>query len=134
MALNIKKSTAQRIYEYALKHVRKQGVPGVNAGGTCVYRTDAGPQCAVGAMLTDDQLFWLGGANAGSVQCHRTDFITIAGSERKLDLLVALQDAHDCATDTEGSVNFLADFEAAMQIVATEFELRYTPPGVSMRT
>ena len=54
MALNIKKSSLQRIYEYTLKFIRKQGVPAIDSRG-CVYEACDGTKCAVGAMLTDEQ-------------------------------------------------------------------------------
>ena len=134
MALNLKKSSLQRIYEYALKHIRKQGKPAViSPGGTCVYRAEDGCVCAVGAMLTDEQIATQGIRNDQAVSTAREKFSPLIGADRtgkKMDLLVALQRAHD-ASSRAG--DFLSVFEAKMQKVADEFGLKYGPPGTPLR-
>lgn len=133
MALNLKKSSLQRIYEYALKHVRKQGKPAMNGNG-CVYRACDGSQCAVGALLTDEQIATAGIGNGNSVAGHPEKFKALIGADRtgeKLRLLKALQGAHDNANHGE---DFLRDFEWAMQDTAKKFGLRYAEPGVTLRT
>jgi hypothetical protein len=130
MSINLKKSSLQRIYEFGLRHIRKQGALAAQ-GGMCVYRTGDGRKCVVGGMLTDEQLAAHGIGNSDSVQVHRAKFAPLVGkNKRKLDLLEAMQGAHDsAAADDE-----LPAFERHMQKVALAFGLTYAPPGTTLRT
>jgi hypothetical protein len=130
MSINLKKSSLQRIYEFGLRHIRKQGCLALQ-NSTCVYRTNDGCKCIVGGMLTDEQLALHGIGNAESVSQHREKFAPIVGRNvRKLDLLVAMQQAQDRADSDDG----LASFEARIRDVAEAFNLKYAPPGVTLRT
>ena len=138
MSLNIKKASLQRIFEFALKHVRKQGKPGMDttpAGNiVCAYQTEDDLKCVVGAMLTPEQLAEAVRLKIGVVGEHREFFDPIVGADRtgkKMRLMKALQMAHDnAATDTRHErAMFLTSFEGYMQDVAAEFGLHYEPPG-----
>lgn len=147
MPLNIKKSSLQRIFEFALKHVRKQGRPAMTGSG-CGYRDhqDDGTvlMCAVGAMLTDEQIATFGIENdAGVNEESAGAFRAYIGNERKVNLLRSVQRAHDNAAWSgeiaapSGVVSygpFLTGFEVRMKSVALEFGLKYAPPGVTLRT
>lgn len=160
MALNIKKSSLQRIYEYALKGIRKQGRFGFHAGSnSCVYQTADGACCAVGLMLTPEQRSLAMSTGVGSVNGIEKSisfFEPIVGGledryaaarwypgsdfdrplpkkDHKWALLQALQKAHDAAAIKDGA-DKLDAFELNMQKVAAQFDLRYTEPGVAMRT
>lgn len=134
--INLRKASKQRIYEFALRHVRKQGQPGYE-NGSCLYRTDCGLMCAVGAMLTDAQVANIPGPLEGVTHADNAEFFSVlAGTPEKLKLLKSLQYAHDkAAADAPafGGFGFMERFEINMENVATRMGLKYKPPGTSLR-
>lgn len=132
--INLRKASKQRIYEFALRHVRKQGQPGYE-NGSCLYRTDCGLMCAVGAMLTDAQVAKIPRPGASVSYEDNADFFRdLTGSPGKLDLLEGLQITHDVAANTSCASDFMQCFESDMESLATRIGLNYKPPGTSLRT
>lgn len=133
--INLRKASKQRIYEFALRHVRKQGKPGYE-NGSCLYRTDCGLMCAVGAMLTDAQVAKIPQPLCGvSYEDNARFFLSMTGTSAKLALLERLQIAHDTAANDpyDGASGFMRRFESNMEDVATKMGLKYKPPGESLR-
>lgn len=48
------KLNRQEVFETAVKHLYKQGRPAYEHGD-CLYRTESGLMCAVGALISDDK-------------------------------------------------------------------------------
>jgi hypothetical protein len=142
VAINLKKSSLQRIFEYGVKAIRKQAAPGAaRAGFGCDYLTDDGKKCIAGHMLTDEQLSSIKARGLGSIGYNdeaKAFFKELIGADRsgkKLELLQRLQEQHDGANGNATSdEDFLDKFEDSMARVAEPFGLKYTPPGVVMRT
>lgn len=142
MSLNIRKSSLQRIYEFALRHRRKQQRPGTIAENStaCAYRGPNGLKCAVGAMLTDEQMQEYGIDNKASVTDGAEEaFKKLIGADRtgkKFKLLSEIQMAHDRATvdyRAGGSTAFMAQIERKFEQVAQQFGLTYKAPGTTLR-
>lgn len=143
MAINLKKSSLQRIYEFGLKAMRKQGVPGAKPGGACDYLIDgSGHRCVAGHMLTDEQVKEAKEKDLGSIKGSPRAiefFSALVGADRtgkKLNLMAAMQSAHDKAAWVFSNRGrpFLDEFEDNMQQVASDFALRYGAPGTTLRT
>lgn len=138
MSLNVKKSSIQRIFEYGLKAIRKQGSPAME-GYACKYLDSIGRKCVVGQMLTEEQQAAVMAAGIGSIDGtdeSRKFFVSafdIKVGRKKWDLLMDMQSAHDSAA-RENFQNFLEAFEAGMQHVGRKHGLRYRPPVETLRT
>ena len=134
MPLNIKKSSLQRIFEYGLKAIRKQGKAAVH-GNSCVYEAADGTCCIVGHMLAGETRAAAMAQDIGSLRSAngKAFFEPIVGKseKKKYEMLKAMQYAHDSASS---GPDFLIRFEVSMQRVAEEFGLKYAPPGVTLRT
>lgn len=128
--INLRKASLQRIFEFALRHIREQGRGALNTSGACVYRAQDGAKCAVGAMLSDEDMALFGISEGITVVNYRARFKAIVPARRKLDLLQSLQEAHDSYAS---STNFLPLFETRMKDVAAAYGLKYKPPGTTLR-
>jgi hypothetical protein len=141
LTINLKKASLQRIFEFGLRHIRKQGRPSFAADTrTCMMRGPEGTACVVGSMIDDkmahqcDHGRYLSGP---STDTH--EWVEVLGKGRKAEtkaqLLREMQGAHDDAAcdytdDLEG---FRAYFETRMREVAENFTLTYKPVGVTLR-
>lgn len=132
--------TPQQIFDKALTGIRAQGGPSVRApgsgdgspGGRCRYRGDKGRMCAVGLLISDDAyspgLEEAGGADTTPV----IDALRLSGIKDfilPVGFLLSLQRAHD--ESSRGGLDgeaFFALFEPAMQLVASNFGLKYEDP------
>jgi hypothetical protein len=135
MAINLKKSSLQRIYEFGLRHIRKQGAAAYD-GGSCCMRTPGGLSCVVGSMIDDDLAARCdeGDVPSGPV-LERDEWRALIGNGRqasvKAELLRSMQRAHDLHADY---ADFLDRFEKQMMACARDFNLKYAPPGATLRT
>jgi hypothetical protein len=140
--INLKKATLQRIFEFGLRHIRKQGGPSLKvvrdsdgsvASNACMYRGPEGVKCVVGAMLTDAQLAEIGLVEGNSLaegtEGH-AKMLKFIGSEKKLGLLRRMQAAHDMHAS---SPIFMGLFEDGMRECAAYYKLTYKPVGTILR-
>lgn len=128
--INLKKASLQRVFEFGLKAIRKQGRPAMS-GNTCVYRSHNGDKCIVGHMISDEQIAEHGIVNTRPVSMQEDAFKKLVGKNvKKLGLLKAMQAAHD---DPLHDAKFLYFFEESMKRVAENFELTYKAPGTTLR-
>lgn len=131
MSINFKKASLQRTFEYALKALRKQGRrAGYYEGGSgpCRYLSASGARCAVGLMLTEEQLQNVP-VNGGSVVGHNKAYFASIFGENKLKFLNDLQQVHDHSS----ARNFIEDLERMAQSFAEKYGLIYKAPGTTLR-
>jgi len=125
----------QDIVDRVVHGIIKQGGPGYDdAHGECVWLTQDGYRCAIGMVMTDDELFHLGK--------HRLNVYPVFGDvdelidDRKLDFesgefLRAIQSAHDNAIRLDQSVpligpsDFMPTFLKNMREVCQEYGLSF---------
>lgn len=130
--------TPQEIFDMALKGIREQGAPGVDAGGACVYMSPDGKACGVGYIMTAQERIWAMTEDDSGGQGEAIGDLIRAVEEMKeptlrpffvdnLALLVEIQHAHDGAflQARDRGKDFMHAFEAEMRAVAPRFELEY---------
>jgi hypothetical protein len=132
--INLKKASLQRIFEFGLRHGRKQGKRCVTEAGACAMRGLNGTACIVGSMIDDELASLCDNACIGAGPSTDTpEWAELIGKGRKAEqkayLLREMQHAHDSASDSF----FLGDFERSMLKVASDFGLTYKEPGVTLR-
>lgn len=116
-------SRLQEAFDKAVKGIIDQGCRAVSEEGSCVYRGNNGTACAVGQLITDEQLEKYQVDNFGPAGDLPRELVReIAGcSERALGLLSSLQRAHDRGVD--GVVGFVKGFKQRAIQVAEQFGL-----------
>lgn len=114
-------ATAQEIFDQSVKGVLAQGVPAVQ-GGCCQYRTDDGLACAVGMLLSDEDIEYLNGAS-DSKFIGSWGWLVRYGAvpPENEKLIAALQRAHDIAAIAPDL--FRSDFLYMARKVAKRFNL-----------
>jgi len=121
--------TNQEIFDKALFGIRKQGYRKSVSGEACLYRSTQEDgstlACAVGHCIPDDVAhLWDSDGSASSVGSiyHRyEEQFSEFFSQESLPLLCGLQTTHDTMTSPEV-------FEDGMKMIATQYNLVYTPP------
>ena len=128
--------TNQEVFDYVLEKLYEQGRPSVNPRSPkeCLYRGDAGARCAAGWLLPDD--LWKQRYNAYGFAALPAEIMDDPRMcHLDVDLVVAMQDAHDdaavaCAKDARQG-DWLRDWLRKMQGVARNFNLQYRDPTPS---
>lgn len=135
--------TKQETFDAVLFGIRAQGKPswgyvsGVT-GGLCLYRGPNGLKCAAGLLLPDE-------AYKPSFENERVNGVDGPGAALRLagyfdaTLLNRLQNCHDMAASAQSrerfsDAEFIRRFNKAMQLVAEEYSLKYTPPDTDTAT
>lgn len=123
----------QEIFDFAVNHLRTQGVPSVTPGdmGQCRYRGPNGTKCAFGAFISDAEYSPdMEGKTVFTLsRLQKWDY-----SDDRLSLMWSLQQAHDDTQTTldadgepiEGS--YLVRLEESLIYVAKKHRLVYTAP------
>jgi hypothetical protein len=130
--------TLQQIFDQAVNGIRAQGGPATNDFGKCQYRAPNGNKCAVGQLIPDsayDPKWDTGGgvrlvdlADSNSFcQAMRVAAGVDLDDAKVLDMMSALQQAHDDAAFYGGGEDFFLGFEPRVSDVASRFGLVYTP-------
>jgi hypothetical protein len=132
--INLKKATLQRIYEFALRHMRKQGKPSMSPETmTCLYRGPDGTKCVAGAMFSDEDMKKLNIEEGTSLdQSSTLEAVSKAYGERKANLLRRLQECHDIPAHDDKD-RYMANVETLFKAAANDFGLTYKPPGAILR-
>ena len=114
--------TRQEIFDKVVAHFAVQRAPAVDDEGACLYRTDDGRKCAVGALIPDD---------AYDPKCESTPidrlFRDLPGMmeaaglrSENADFLEDIQLIHD---HSRHDAKFLADLSVGMAKVAARYKL-----------
>ena len=113
--------TNQEAFDKMMEHLRSLKERSLNADGFCAYN---GSKCAVGALMTDEELKEYGGYEGG--------VLDLLGSMKKsnlhdinIALLFEMQDLHDRETSWYAQ-GFIAEKEAKR--IANRHGLTYTKP------
>ena len=115
------KKATQRVFDEALKHIRKQGRPSVNQNG-CAYRSSIGLGCAFApAIRTYHKV--MESQSARALLRHYALALHKWARRADPDICGQIQNAHD---DSCNSRDFMADFEAEMALIAKRYGLKYT--------
>lgn len=106
--------TEQEAFNQVVAHLRKQGRKsiGLERPFYCMYRSEEGMKCAVGALIPDE-LYFPEMENGGSVR-HNPDVSSLF-PHNLLPLLESLQRIHDRGT--------VGGWEASLREVAKAYEL-----------
>lgn len=124
--------TPQAAFDAALFGIRGQGYKRSETYGACKYRGDNGLKCGIGHILPDDLCVSDDGLSLDSVSDtgigailddYECDKVKAFFANCKRSLLCEMQHAHDRSLDV-GAWRF----EKAMQRIASDFDLTYTPP------
>lgn len=110
----------QEIFTECLTKMRAQGAPAME-GGSCFYRI-GGKGCAIGVLLSDEEVNALGdnnGATVGKLAKHKLLPERLVGDN---EFLSRLQLCHDGASSWS---NFIEEFERRMKRVAKDYGLEY---------
>jgi hypothetical protein len=125
----------QEIFDFAVNHLRTQGVPSVAPDGArqCLYRGPDGTKCAFGAFISDDE--YLPHMEGKTVfVLARNSYLPATASDEQLSLLYSLQLAHDetqAVLDVDGDLipgTYLERLEASLRDVAKKHNLVYAAP------
>lgn len=130
-SVDITETDRQKLFDVMLGHVRKQGQPSVRVrGGTskCLYRTDGGLKCAVGALIPYDRYseeFEDTGTydvlnRLGIYDADLIEFFTTAQS--------SLHDSPNYEAKYPASRSFLDLVEEGARSFAIRYDLVYTAP------
>jgi hypothetical protein len=129
--INLKKSSLQRVFEFVLKALRKQGKPSMTESmSSCVYRGPNGERCAAGIVMPDDMAEANNHAAIGAVPGAKEFF------GKKYDLVRDLQlNMHDLAAFAmrDKGADFLDQLEFHAAKVAKKHGLIYKAPGTTLR-
>lgn len=112
----------QEIFDFAVNHLRTQGVPSTGPDGQCLYRGPNGTKCAFGAFISDTEY---------EADMEGMTVFTLARQKQwgydasKLALLRDLQSAHD---DSANSCVWARRLETEFAYIANVFGLVYTAP------
>lgn len=114
-------ATNQETFDAVVTHLRRQGRKALR-GRKCAYRGDDGTKCAAGCLIPDD--LYSPKLEGWSV-CKSSTLDNpvpgiISGLGHDLDLVEALQGAHDTAGPDY--------WESRFAEIAAEHGLTYTPP------
>lgn len=119
--------TNQAVFDNALNQVRKQGYMRSwdCEEDCCAYRGEHGRKCAVGASIPDSLYSRdIENETASRILC-RIEFINLFAGVSPT-LLTALQRLHDGDSKKDEQIN-PDDYEAGMELLASEHGLVYTP-------
>ena len=119
----------QEIFDRAVCGVYSQGkksISGEKFGQVCAYRGNNGLKCAIGHIITDEQIEKYKVDNSSSIDSFSEELIEVICSDDDAEeFLIQLQDAHDAAST---SLDFKTDFLSRANFVATRFNLNpWTP-------
>lgn len=112
----------QEIFDECLNKMRAQGKPGMHATKTCAYLAKDGSKCAIGILLTQEQLEkvkdYVCSVTALPKEILQERFGDLDVKERRF--LADLQHAHDAAVTKAEYTDepWLACFEQNMQDLA----------------
>jgi hypothetical protein len=129
------KTGMQAAFDTATAAIIKQGKRSVSYGGTCQYRGPDGMKCAVGHLMTDEQIARHHISNSATAFSFKIPLMQelIPGLNDQDEIEVArsflaeLQDAHDLAYTVSSLLSsykgFVADFSERANKVAVKYDL-----------
>jgi hypothetical protein len=89
-------ATEQEVFDQVAKHLlaqkKRSGVKDADWVVTCMYRNDEGLKCAAGCLIADDEYY-------KDIEGSSWDVLVdedVVPTENCLELIVALQNIHDC--------------------------------------
>jgi len=131
----VNKTGMQAAFDIATAAIIKQGKRSVSLSGTCQYRGPDGMKCAVGHLMTDEQMERYHISNSAGASSFKSplmqELIPGLNSQDEIDVarnfLFELQDAHDLAYTISSLLSsykgFVADFSERANKVAVKFDL-----------
>lgn len=127
--------TEQEIYDKVCEHLDQQGERAVTLSKdgkvpvSCAYQTEQGTKCAVGALMTDEEL-----AQLQEGDLLKNDWVKIVeeglAPVTHIKLLRALQEAHDQSNrwkDRQAMVNNLKEIARRFNLTPTNKEFLKLP-------
>ena len=132
MTVTIHETETQKLFDAMLAHLRAQGKPAVarlDMIDKCLYRTDDGLKCALGALIPDE-LYQPGFELADTSEV--LDQLALKDQDHRNFLTAAQNRLHDepaGSARTDGEYSFLRHVERNARSFARQFSLTYTPPG-----
>lgn len=129
--------TNQEIFDTVYEGLKAQGCGSANSAG-CAYKGENGTKCAVGWLIPDE--VYTEDIESTGIRCQRdrasrspteieTLMCDLGYTSSQLDLLSALQTAHDCATEDEwayaGKSTFIQEFLKHAIRVASNFGIQF---------
>ena len=119
----------QETFDTVVAHLRRQGSKAQSRDPTsgvisCLYRAPDGKRCAAGCLIPDDryepalELSAVGGTAEANHYGSNEVTLLIEQLGHDIELVAALQSVHDNSD--------VADWEAALERLATDFGLRYS--------
>lgn len=137
LPITIHETNRQKLFDAMLDHLRLQGQPAITpheAGAKCMYRTDNGLKCAIGALIPDELY------RPGFEEASTSDVLDECGvtDEGLRDFLTNAQaNLHDIPVTNAryiGDCHFLSYVEQYARHLATRYNLIYTPPADNKET
>ncbi len=115
----------QRVFDEALKHIRKQGCSSVRKDSNqCVYLNDKGLGCAFAPCIMDYSKD-LEQTLAGALLYNRPEVLHPWARDCSGEVAGDIQSAHDGASTTPAE--FMDGFESRMKEAARVHNLKYEP-------
>lgn len=122
--------TAQETFDTVVEHLRMQGGR-AGSSGSCLYKADNGRKCAVGCLIPDDQ--YDAAMERRSAGAIIGEYPGLEHLKPHVDLLMALQEAHDDADDRDDRWCNAYRFDgcvpsgiaARLMVVANEYGLTF---------
>lgn len=119
-------SPLQEVFNKATAAVIAQGVRSSNgdeAGATCLYRGPNGIKCAVGHLLSDEQMRKYEVANAAGAGSFTDSLLQEIAPDTDLDTLRSFLDALQGAHDSASGSCFVETFKRNANAVAKLYDL-----------
>lgn len=127
--------TRQQIFDKAINQMRKQGYQKSTLPQdeySCAYAGENNKACHVGACMTHEDAqecdSLVGGSSIRSVFNEKRKIYDKYFSKDDTSFLEELQRIHDCGVYRTYRTNVVAEYEAAMQEFAVDYNLIYTAP------
>lgn len=114
--------TKQETFDTVVEHLRQQGRPAWDRGGTaCLYRTSQGLKCAVGCLIPDE--LYEARFEGVSLTNQKVLQHILRDLGHDVNLLIELQMIHDGMHSS--------NWESEWKTLAFKHDLVYTAPDVS---
>lgn len=117
--------TEQEMFDTAVKGLAEQNFKrSIAPNRACVYRSQDGKRCALGHILTDDDVRVLGGVHGGTIEGESATSLLVHSKENvpveKQAFLEDLQCAHDYAENA-------IDMRIRLQQLGEKYDLTLPP-------
>lgn len=127
--------TRRQVFDFVMKKMIKQGKPSITKDGGCVYRSSDGCRCGIGHIITNDELKLLENLlDESPDHINITPVCELQHVMRKNNYVIksnttfedacflsGIQNAHDQASDSKSSKQFIREFEKNMKRIEREY-------------